>query len=275
MDNINIDKAIEENDIDLICKINTNDRINRYILYRSVFFNNLNIIKYICDTYYNHADYVDILILACEYGYLDIVKYITKLDVDIHTNNDEAICMASYHGHLEIVMYLTKIGANINADILKPLRNACTLDHIDIVRYLIGQGAILDYNGCGSRYMEKPFSLACSNKHIEIVQFLIEYDINKIDLTDALVNTCISGNVDIIKILVDYGADIYICDERPLCEACASDNIDVVKYLLEIYNGKNYSNDINIMRNRNEYSDRILDELDNYESRIKHKIKRS
>jgi len=79
-----------------------------------------------------------ILAWACEYGYLDIVKYIVKFDgVKCCTS----LILASYYNHLDIVKYLVEHGADIHFDYEYALRYASLQGNLNIVKYLVKNGA--------------------------------------------------------------------------------------------------------------------------------------
>ena len=55
------------------------------------------------------------LIWASIRGHLDIVKYLSLHEADIHALDDLALAKASENGHLDVVKYLIERGANIHA----------------------------------------------------------------------------------------------------------------------------------------------------------------
>ena len=52
-------------------------------------------------------------------------------------------------------------------------------------------------------------------------------------MEDQLVEACEVGDLETVKQLVEQGADIHACHNRPLRFACANNNLHIVKYLLE------------------------------------------
>ena len=54
----------------------------------------------------------DVLNIACEKGYLDIVKMLVEVGGDVNVNDGEPLMQASFRGYIEIVKYLLDNGAN-------------------------------------------------------------------------------------------------------------------------------------------------------------------
>jgi ankyrin repeat protein len=77
-----------------------------------------------------------LLINACKYGDLELVKYSLREGADIHRNEDHPIQMAADEGHLEVVRYLVSQGANICVLENCALKLASENGHLEIVQYL-------------------------------------------------------------------------------------------------------------------------------------------
>ena len=101
-------------------------------------------------------------------------------------------------------------------------------DNHRLIQYLVRHGT--DYDDRSSMYN------ACTSGNIELVKFLIEQgdDINAEDEIKGLPihGACWSGNLDLVKYIIeDLGVDPK--KGAPLCGACSSENIEMVKYLIE------------------------------------------
>ena len=104
---------------------------------------------------------------------INTFEWLIKCGVDIHANDDDALCMAAGNGHLEVIKYLLKQGANIHAYDDNALRQASGNGHLEVVKYLIEKGANVhaddDYYALHD---------AVDNKYWEVVKYLVEQCIN-------------------------------------------------------------------------------------------------
>jgi ankyrin repeat protein len=83
----------------------------------------------------------DMLVVACAFGHLEVVKYLMKNGSDIHSGNNEALIVASEYGYVEIVKYLIKNGADIHAQREYALRTASEYGYLEVVKFLVENGA--------------------------------------------------------------------------------------------------------------------------------------
>ncbi len=84
----------------------------------------------------------------------------------------------------------------------------------------------------GAKGNNVALKLASRNGHLEVVKYIIEQgaDIH-IDDDEAL-KLASRGHLDVVKYLLEQGADIHIDDDFPLIEASAYGYLEVVKYLV-------------------------------------------
>jgi ankyrin repeat protein len=82
---------------------------------------------------------------------------------------------------------------------------------------------------------EYALRFAVARGHIEIVKLLINYraDIH-VDDYSALIYAAYFGNIEIVKILIELGADIHVDNEAALRYAAYFGNIEIVKILIEL-----------------------------------------
>ncbi|PVZ98947.1 hypothetical protein BB558_005042 [Smittium angustum] len=159
-------------------------------------------------------------------------------------------------GNLKFVKFLVENGADIDENDGTPLKLAIENNHFHIVKYLIKRGAetkycknlesflsSLDGNDSPTKKKMKmkmstdnKYTLqeASSNGYLDIVKSLVEnganiHENNEIALKEASEN----GHLDIVKYLVEKGADIHVDQNWTLGMASKSGYFDVVKYLVE------------------------------------------
>lgn len=65
-------------------------------------------------------------------------EYLVSIGLDIRAHSDEAVMRASGQGYLEVVKYLYSLGVDITE---LPMRLASGNGHIDVVKYLVSQGS--------------------------------------------------------------------------------------------------------------------------------------
>ncbi len=139
----------------------------------------------------------DAACIACQYGHIDIVKYLIDQDVKVFTKLFNISCL---HGHFELVKYLySSFSDKVNID--TGLENACHKeDNIDIIDFLVDKG-IIDY--------DKSFEIAAKYNNPKNVKLLLDKGAS--NLNDALLSVCHSrlylDFTEVINILINHGAD--------------------------------------------------------------------
>lgn len=187
-------------------------------------------------------------------GNIDIIRYLVEKGAEMNMNKAcDAIGSTQLHraaktGKMDIVKYLVEKGANINAlDYQKntPLHRAFEKENnVEIIKYLIEKGAdITGKNSYGS-----PIDIAFQNENIDNIKYLVEnkyfvekgidMNINKVDENGStkLHNAVKNGKMDIVKFLVENGANINYMDrnkETPLSIAISYRKMDIIGYLIE------------------------------------------
>ena len=102
------------------------------------------------------------------------------------------------------------------------LANAVKEEEIDLVKYSLNNGAIVN------QYNNAPLRQAVVRGNLDIIKFLIE---RGADTTNNIVQY--SYNPETVKFLMEQGADIHQNNGEALTIASASGNLNVVKYLIE------------------------------------------
>ena len=73
---------------------------------------------------------------ASSKGHIEIVKFLLKVGVNVHSNHNFALRYASFYGHIEIVKLLLDAGANVHDWEDEALRRASTNGHTEVVELL-------------------------------------------------------------------------------------------------------------------------------------------
>jgi len=146
-------------------------------------------------------------IVACQKGNLDKIDYLInspelRFNVNPHYQKGIALNIAISHNHIDIIKYLSD-----------PKKIKKTFD---IKRYSI---AFL--------------TLACKEKDYEWLEELLP--ITDYSVSDLTNDCCMSGNVDMVKYLLNsptWGKKITI-DDGLLNNACSGGNVELIDYLLK------------------------------------------
>ena len=174
-------------------------------------------------------------IAAASNGHENVVRLLVEAKIE----RELALTCAARVGAHDLVSRLIHEGAGINVEPRRgvtPLESAITGGHLLIIQQLIAEGA---------SYEPGMVSLAVANGHTCVVQHLIQqYPHGSVILSKSLVIAVKKGLKSIVELLLDNGADIETQDSRPgwpLRAAVASGNLDLLKLLLE--RGANINSD--------------------------------
>ncbi|XP_067653306.1 putative ankyrin repeat protein RF_0381 [Haliotis asinina] len=120
----------------------------------------------------------NILYIACEQGYPDIVKYLLSLKcVDINSrgwNQRTPVMVAAFKGRGKVVELLVKHGADlslISGTGNNILHLACSQGNFDVVKYLLSLN-LLDINSRGNKQMT-PVMVAADKGYENVVELLV------------------------------------------------------------------------------------------------------
>jgi ankyrin repeat protein len=152
---------------------------------------------------------------------------------------------ALYKGHFRVANLLYKHGAIVDvrdSDEETPLHVASASEQVDTMRWLLDHGADANARTCVSF---TPLHRAILNTHLEAVQVLLEHnaDVNLQSITGKtplykLIGPLSSQEgkvVDIVRRLVEHGADPNICDDddsTALHQASSNGSLEAARLLL-------------------------------------------
>ena len=180
---------------------------------------------------------------ASRNGRLEIVKLLIPYYVNLDENiirkscrcfNDVkddislSITVASQNGHTTVIKLLLKHGKceHLSASLLGAVPN----NHIDVVKLL------LENEADSYIHDSKDFFLRCASKKgfLEIVNLLLKYgaDVHAED-DEALQEASSHGHLEIVRILLEYGTDVHADDNEALKGASSYGYLEIVRILLE------------------------------------------
>lgn len=195
------------------------------------------------------------LLIACRKGHTDIVQYLLENGVspNFRTEEDgftllmEAYYCENFEEMPKIIELLLTHGANPNVpdnDGQSILSFACLDDNLQVIELLLKHNANphIDDNWL---FLIKFLS---GHGKLELVQLLLDKrrpwdNINDQlngDNSTALADACSGGHIDIVRLLLHYGAEVDIQErtgDTALMNACFNGHIEIVRLLLQ--NGAN------------------------------------
>jgi len=182
---------------------------------------------------------LDILSIAAEDGDLAMCQILIECGADIHHKDDNPLIMAIQQAHSSVVKYLVKQGANIYVNNDEPIERALSGKNIEIVDYLLSQGAdlyladnkyIIHAINTGNLIMTQYLISKGANTHIP---YTFEEKDGPIHYASdgLLILAIFSNHLDIVKLLVNHGADVNLGNGVPLECATVNNYVSIIKYL--------------------------------------------
>ena len=175
---------------------------------------------------------------AIQNGHLKIVKFL--LEYGSKMSKDESLLIASEYGQIDIVKYLIEnAGANIDHEDPEtgytPIFEATYGNHLDVVKYLVENGSKLTGIIFNSIIVG-----ASKNGYIKILDYLAK---NGVDMEsknndgDTRLHSAVKENhkIESVKCLIENGADLEAKDEydrTPLYCAVEEGHFEIVKCLV-------------------------------------------
>lgn len=198
--------------------------ITRHNFDQAIRNNNLDYIILCNDIEHEHYFNNHCFDIACEYGSIDIVKWLynNKQLTGSHIKPYDFACM---NGHLEIVKFLDD--NNINEHSINALKLAMKNNHRDIIEYLYKQNSMyIRYEI--SKYADNEIIYYIKNKNYKMIDFLYRrLDKNKFIDIKYLLET--KDNKFITDILNNYDINFKIYDYKILKDC----HINIIELLYE------------------------------------------
>lgn len=233
-----ISKALE-----CACKAGNQDMLE--ILYGYKLFDSHDIDNAVSGGHYHLVEYIlesgvrkydeSDMSHACGIGDVTLVnifrRYCKKHNIK---RNGDNLIYACKRGHVEIVKMLLKDGYDPDGSFTsrhsRPIIHAINNGHADVVRLLLAAGAS---NAARSRAYESPLYISYRRGNRDVVKALLD---RGADITHTLVNACRDGDIDIVKMLLATGSQCYnrpyLRDTNCLKIAYLKGHIDICYLLL-------------------------------------------
>lgn len=110
---------------------------------------------------------------------------------------------------------------------------ACMSGNLSKVKHLIAKG--ISVNPATSQLFYAPLEMASVEGHLEIVKYLIDQGADVESSNNWSVRSaCRRGHFDIVKYLVDKGADVTADDNNAIKMAVRANRLDIIKYLVAV-----------------------------------------
>ncbi|EEP79601.1 conserved hypothetical protein [Uncinocarpus reesii 1704] len=171
------------------------------------------------------------------------VKILLYHGADINSVNDSgdtALTSAAVHGKLETVRFLVEnnvpVNGSSNMGSWNPLHGAAFYGETEVVDFLLQHGASIDRLGgpCGLT----PLELSAMGGHLETLKVLVTHaarlSCRNVTLNGALPPACYNGHAEIVRWLIDIGADAKVAEIQTMIIANASpSHAEITNILLD------------------------------------------
>ncbi len=208
---------------------------------------NINFLTYLCQcdffSQWEKAHASEMLNPNCDPTIAEFLISKRRFDPNLIVENSTILVHACKENNLEKVKYLVE---KCNCDPSfrykpyyseweSPLIVACQKGYYDIFVYLTKKCGLMPLWWC--KGANGKFLLGITDmKHLEIVKDLIP--ISKVDPTEIVLKACQTGNLEIIKTVIEASDYKYpslqpVVSESPLFVACDTGNMDVIEFFYE------------------------------------------
>lgn len=151
-----------------------------------------------------------------------IKKYIEEND-DVNYENGKPLEEAILKRDLDIITFLIEGGAKVYCN---NLDYASGKGFLDVIRILSNYISIKDFG-------QSTLGFAINNNHLDVVEYLIQiiqkYKQPVLNHHFKFVSSL--GLVEMVGLLIKYGADVHVDDDFPIRNAAINGRVEIVNYL--------------------------------------------
>lgn len=180
---------------------------------------------------YQHS----VLSKAATWGATACVKLLIEAGADVRAEDHVQSQPISHASTPEIARMLVEAGADINfisGEGYTLLKYSAEGVRPEMVRALLDMGA--DTDAETRRYSTTPLYVAVQQDDLEIARLLLEAGANpNAQNADRWFPLANAQSIDMVQLLLDYGADIHLTDERGMDALQDQDDPEVAAYLIE------------------------------------------
>ncbi|KAJ3300674.1 hypothetical protein HK104_008608 [Borealophlyctis nickersoniae] len=166
---------------------------------------------------------------AAQNGHVDVVRLLLNFVADMHYDPDEIVRardgvmrVARSCGQASVIRMLLWKDAKADADGDRGLA-AAAARRLAVISWLLENG-LANANDLAN---------VAAEGHLEALRLFLEKGVAPDDLTEALCSAASYGLLEVVDLLLDYGADVHARDEQALRYAASEGHLDVVRLLLE------------------------------------------
>ena len=227
-----VSNYIESTAPELLEKLNEYNKVIRKV------FNDFSASVNICKLYHSSLTTCKLYVLACEYGHLEVIKWLLENDQDINILMlNELFRYSCKKGQLEIAKLLVTIRPYIDITgnfrgFYCPFYAVCQGGHLEVAKWLLSQ---LDCD-LPDDYVKLMFLIICRYGQVNIAKWLLEIKPN-IDVLqyNNFMQACCHDQLHMVKWLVEIKPELLILvDENIFNKVCQYGHLNIAKWLIEI-----------------------------------------
>ena len=186
------------NVVEFLIKYSSKSVLNSHVIYWMLKEGNLKMVELLIETCVNITGKNNFIVVAAEYGWINIIKLLMTKGIDFSLQKNEALKIACEKNNKEMINFLIDMGANVDYCILI---HAVRCGSFEIVRLLIDNGA--DVNAGNNKIIIS----AIENNRLEIVSLLISKGANIMD-NEVIITALKYCRWEIVELLIKNGAKL-------------------------------------------------------------------
>ncbi len=161
-------------------------------------------------------------------GNVKVLEFLFVNNIVVDQRDYDILNIACLENQFQVVKYLVKNGFEVNHECFV---NACVSGDVRMINYL--------FDFVGNEDKSVGLRVACESGNLNVVKFLVENgaDINSY-YNNPLISACRGdteegGYLPVVKYLISRGANLHVDDDAPLIIASATGNLSIVEYLVD------------------------------------------